>query len=145
MFSFLGSGAFVGVVFWLFVAAVCIVPMIVGYRIRKDTLDVMRAAIDKGHELSPEMLKQLTGVTALPQEQKVPSVYLKIAGMIVMGTGVGAAMVATVFALVPMVAVAAPFIYAGAALTLCVGVGLYFAARILKQHEQEQKASNSVA
>ncbi|HVY22394.1 MAG TPA: hypothetical protein VG962_03495 [Steroidobacteraceae bacterium] len=141
MYSF----TIVAVVFWLFVAAAAITPMIVGYKMRKSTLDTIKAAIDKGHELSPEMVRQLTGVSALPQDQRIPSVNLKIAGMIVMGTGVGAAAVATVFALVPAVAMAAPFIYAGAALTLCVGGGLYFAAKILKQHEQEQKAASPVA
>lgn len=139
----LNSGAAIGIVFWLFVAAVSITPMIVGYKMRKSTLDTIKAAIEKGHELSPDMVKQLSGMTALPQDQKVPSVYLKIAGMIVMGTGVGAAVVATVFAFVPSVAVAAPFICAGAALVFCIGGGLHFAAKILRQHEQEQKASNS--
>lgn len=148
MFHFdFNSGTIIGVVFWLFITAVCITPMIVGYKMRIAALETLRAAIDKGQDLSPGMIKQLSGIgeSMGATEQKVSPVHLKIASMIVMGGGIGAASVATVFLLVPSVAVAAPFIYAGAILIFFIGAGLHFSAKILQQHELEQKSSNPVA
>jgi len=139
----INSGAMVGIVFWLFVAAVSITPMVVGYKMRKSTLDTIKVAIEKGHELSPDMVKQLSGMSNLPHDQKISSVNLKIAGAIVMAGGIGAAAVAAVFSFV--VPIAAPFVFAGAALVFCIGAGLYIAAKLLRQHEQEQQASNPVA
>lgn len=139
----LNAGAIVAIVFWLFVAAAAITPMIVGYKIRKSTVETIKAAIEKGHDLSPEMVKQLSGMSVLPQDQRVPSVNLKIAGAIVMASGIGTLVVATVFLFV--IPIASPFVYAGGALTFCVGAGLFVAAKMLREHEQEQKISNPAA
>lgn len=139
----LNAGAIVAIVFWLFVAAVAITPMIVGYKIRKSTVEAIKTAIEKGHDLSPEMVKQLSGMSILPQDQRVPSVNLKIGGAIVMASGIGTMVVATVFLFV--IPIASPYVYAGGALVFCVGAGLFVAAKMLREHEQEQKASNPAA
>jgi len=139
MYSF----TIVAVVFWLFIAAAAITPMIVAYKTRKLTAETIRTAIERGQDLSPELVKQLSGITAMSQDPKVSSVQLKIASAIVMFCAVGAAAVATVFLFV--VPVASPFVYAGAALVFCVGVGLHFGAKVLREYELEQKAANPTA
>jgi hypothetical protein len=133
----------VAVVFWLFLAAAALTPMIVAYKTRKLTAETIRAAIERGQDLSPELIKQLSGIAAMSQEQKVSSVQLRIAGAIVMFSGVGAAAVATVFLFV--IPMASPFVYAGAALVFCIGAGLHIGAKMLREHEQEQKVSNTAA
>jgi len=141
MFDF--TTTIVYVVFWLFVAAVCITPMIVAYKIRKSTVDTIKIAIEKGQDLSPELVRQLTGIGSIPEDQKITSINLKIAGAIVMAGGIGVAVVATVFLFA--VPVVAPFIYAGAALIFCIGVGLHMGAKAWREHEQEKKTTNTVA
>ena len=132
------SYTIVAVVFWLFVAASAITPMVVAYKTRKLTAETIRTAIEKGQDLSPELIKQLSGITAMSQDQKVSAV-LRIAGAIVMASGIGTAAVATVFLFV--IPVASPFVYAGAVLVFCIGAGLHIGAKILRQHEDEQKHS----
>jgi len=140
MFHFaLDWGAIVAIVFWLFIASVCITPMIVAYKIRKATMDTIRSSLDKGQELSPEVIRQLTGIGTVPEDQRLQSVQLKIAGAIVMAGGVGAAVVATVFLFA--LPVVAPFVFAGSALIFCIGAGLYIGAKVLREHEQEKKAN----
>jgi len=113
--------------------------MVVAYKTRKLTAETIRTAIEKGQDLSPELIKQLSGITAMSQDQKVSAVQLRIAGAIVMASGIGTAAVATVFLFV--IPVASPFVYAGAVLVFCIGAGLHIGAKILRQHEDEQKHS----
>ncbi|HEX2585236.1 MAG TPA: hypothetical protein VHL14_08890 [Steroidobacteraceae bacterium] len=140
MFHFaLDWGAIVAIVFWLFVASVCITPIVVAYKIRKAAMDTIRASIDRGQELSPETIRQLTGIGSVPEDQRLQAVNLKIAGAIVMAGGIGAAIVAAVF--LYAVPVAAPFVFAGAALIFCIGAGLHIGAKVLRDHEQEKKTN----
>jgi hypothetical protein len=144
------SGVIISTVFWLFIAAVAITPMIIAYKTRRAAMDNIRAAIEKGQELSPEVIKQLSKMAEMPDKQEMPgnrkavSLNLKIAGVIVMASGIGTAVVATVFAFT--LPVAAPYIYAGAGLVICIGAGLYYAAVLMHQHalEQEQASNQSV-
>lgn len=135
MYSF----TIIAVVFWLFLASAVIFPVIYAYKTRHAAMDVIRAAIERGQELTPEVVRQLSN----SDDKEIHSVNLKIAGAIVMACGVGTAAVATIFLFV--IPAAAPFVYAGAALAFCIGGGLHYGAKILKAHEQEQKSNNTVA
>jgi len=132
----------VAVVFWLFVAAVAIIPIMGSFKLRQTAMDAIRSAIDRGQELSPEVVQQLSHMGEF-SDKKMASINLKIGGVIVMACGIGAGLVATVFLFV--IPVASPFVYAGAALALSIGAGLYLAAKIMRQHEIEEKAANSKA
>ncbi len=139
----LSSPVVAGIIFWLFIAAVSITPMVAIYKIRKATLDALRMAIEKGQDLPPEMFKQLSniGQSMYGNEQNVSAINLKVGGVITMTTGAGIAIVATIFTFA--VPVAAPFIYCAAAVCFCVGVGLYYGAKIMREHELEQKSNHN--
>lgn len=132
----------VAVVFWLFIAAVAIVPLVSSYKLRQTAMDALRAAIDRGQELSPQVVQQLTHMGEF-KDQKMASVNLKIGGVIVMACGIGAGLVATVFLFV--IPVASPYVYAGALLAFSIGAGLYWASKVMRQHELEEKAANTKA
>jgi hypothetical protein len=132
--------ALVAVVFWLFVAAVAIIPIVGSYKLRQSAMDSIRSAIDRGQELSPDVVQQLTHMGEF-KDQKMASVNLKIGGVIVMASGIGTGLVATVFLFV--IPIASPYVYAGAVLAFSIGAGLYWASKVMRQHELEEKAANS--
>jgi hypothetical protein len=128
----MSSGALVGVAFWLFVGAVAVAAIITEHKKRSLGVDLLRAAIEKGQPLDPQMVERV--FQAQEEDNGYDAVGLRLGGIITIACGVGLIPVAV---FIRMLAAAAFFpILAGAALAMCVGVGLLIGARMVASANQ---------
>jgi hypothetical protein len=124
------AAAAVGVAFWVFVTAAVVAAAVADYRKRQLALEPLRLAIERGQTLDPEVVRQLLGSDRWPYGGgRVEPIQLRVASIIVVSAGIGVGILAVFLAQVAPVAVL-PTIGAGV-LTLCIGIGLNIAARML--------------
>ena len=117
----------VAVTFWLFIAIVCVGGMILDYRRRQLALEPLRLAIERGQQLSPEVIAQLLGQDG--RAEPLDPRLLQVGGIITCACGVGIALLAGFVALV-----FPPYhwiVLGAGVVSCCVGVGLMLAARAL--------------
>jgi hypothetical protein len=118
----------VSIAFWVFIAVVAVAGMIHDYRKRQLAVEPLRAAIEHGQLLTPEILAKLSG-----QEERGETLdpkLLRVGGIITCASGIGVALLA------PFVALVFPpyhWIVLGVGIVaICVGVGLMVAAKSLR-------------
>ena len=119
----------VSVAFWVFLGVAAVAGTIQDYRKRKLALEPLRAAIEHGQQLSPEVIDRLLGRDEHPQE--INPRDLHIGGIITCASGVGVALLSGFVALV-----FPPFhwlVLGVGVLAICVGVGLIIAAKSLRR------------
>ncbi|HEY2681988.1 MAG TPA: hypothetical protein VGI93_00615 [Steroidobacteraceae bacterium] len=127
-----GGAYLVGVAFWVFVGASAVAAIISEHKKRRLGVDLLRAAIDKGQPLDPQMVERV--FQAQERENGFDPVGLRLGGIITIACGVGLVPVAV---FIRMVATVAFFpIMAGAALSVCVGLGLLIGARMVANANQ---------
>jgi len=121
------AAAAIGVAFWLFVASAAVAGIIADYRKRQLALEPLRIAIERGQQLQPEVLSQL--LRSSTPASPVDPVQLQVASIIVVSSAFGVAALAWFVAQIAPVALYP--ILGASCLTLCVGIGLNIAARVL--------------
>ncbi len=123
--------ALVGVAFWVYLGVVSVAPMIQEYRKRQAALELLRATIERGQQLSPEVIDRLLERDKPQDSAGVDPRDLRIGGIITCASGVGAAL------LTPFVAMVFPpyhwLVLGVGVLAVCVGVGLLIAAKSLRR------------
>ena len=119
----------VSVAFWLFLGAAAVSGTIQDYRKRKLALEPLRAAIEHGQQLSPEVIDRLLGRDEHSHETNPKDLH--IGGIITCASGIGIALLA------PFVALVFPpfhwLVLGVGVLAICVGVGLLIAAKSLRR------------
>jgi hypothetical protein len=134
----------IGVAFWLFLAAAAVTGIITDYRRRKLALEPLRLAIERGHTLDPEVVRQLLGSDKWAYGSASPDpILLRLASIIVVSAGVGTGILALF--LRPVAPVAVMPAMGAACLILCIGVGLNIAARMLARERAQNRPQSPPA
>jgi hypothetical protein len=120
----------VAIAFWVFVAIATVAGIVGEYKKRQLALEPLRAAIEKGQQLDPAIIEKLM---APERRAGVNPVGLWIAGVIVVSAGVGVCLLAFILGHVRPPAFWP--LLGGGVMTLCVGIGLVVAARIVQTHK----------
>lgn len=119
----------VSVAFWVFLGVAAVAGTLQDYRKRKLALETLRTAIERGQQLSPEVIDRLLGRDEHSHEIN-PS-DLHIGGIITCASGLGVAILS------PFVALVFPpfhwLVLGVGILAICVGVGLLMAAKSLRR------------
>jgi hypothetical protein len=128
------EAAFIGpivisIVFWLFVGAVSIFGIIYDYRKRRDALDVVKLAIERGQQLDQDLINKLTGRNPARNING-----LMIGGIITMTAGIGIVIMS--FFLARIDAEAFFPVCGGGIIAICVGIGLLAASYFIRHSKQ---------
>jgi hypothetical protein len=124
-----------GAAFWLFLGACAVAGIVTDYKRRRLGVEVVRAAIEKGHQLDAALIEKLTA-SPHDREQRIEPMHLKLGGVITIATGIGLApvsyLVGTVFpvAFYPILGLAV--------LAVCVGVGLLIGAQVVARASERE-------
>ena len=124
MDNFTPEFALVAVAFWIFIALVVIVPIVLHHRRRVETEKTIRMAIEKGASLDPATLDRLLGASTADQEQDTPE-NTRRGGIITASVGIGLYLF-SVFTGVSK-------LMGPAALVLCIGIGIFVSAKFMKK------------
>ena len=123
----------IGLAFWVYLGVVSVAPHIQEYRQRKAALDLLRAAVERGQPLSPEVVDRLLERTEYkkPESAQINPRDLHIGGIITCASGIGLALMS------PFLIGVIPRYYwvvsGTGVLAVCVGVGLLIAAKSLRR------------
>jgi hypothetical protein len=118
----------VAIAFWIFLAVVSVAGTIQDYRKRQLALEPLRAAIEHGQKLDPEVISRLLGQRE--RDDGLDPNLLHVGGIITCAAGAGVALLSAFVA-----AVFPPYhllVLGVGVLAICVGVGLLIAARSLR-------------
>lgn len=129
----------VAIAFWVFVAVVAVAGIVADYKKRQLAVEPLRAAIERGQQLDPQLVERLMAPPA--HDERMNPVHFKVGGIIVIAAGIGVAILA--FFLAQIVPVALYPVLGGGIVALCVGVGLLIAARAVERHGQSQGTRGS--
>jgi Domain of unknown function (DUF6249) len=130
-----GDPYLIGVVFWIFVGAVSIAGIVAEYKRRRINIDLLRFAIEKGHPLDPALVDKL--LSQAHDDKGVDPNDLQLGGVITTAAGIGICILALFIAQVAAWALY-PIMGAGL-LTVCVGIGLLVAARVLRTSQERTR------
>lgn len=112
----------VAIVFWIFVLAVTVTPMVLHFLKRRETEKTIRLAIEKGQTLEPEVLARLLRPQPTPEDQTSPA-GVRFGGIVTLSVAVG---------LVCFSFFTGKEIFLGiAGLVACIGLGLIIGAHFL--------------
>jgi len=119
----------VAIAFWVFLGVAAVAGIVADYKKRQIALEPLRAAIERGQQLDPEVVERLLAPEA---RAALNPLYLRVGGIITVATGVGVIILS--FLLTQIV----PFVFypvlGGGIVVLCIGVGLIIAARTVETH-----------
>jgi hypothetical protein len=119
----------VAIAFWVFLGVAAVAGIVADYKKRQIALEPLRAAIERGQQLDPEVVERLLAPEA---RAALNPLYLRVGGIITVATGVGVVILS--FLLTQIV----PFVFypvlGGGIVVLCIGVGLIIAARTVETH-----------
>ena len=120
-----------GLAFWVYLGVVSVAPLIQQYRKRKAALDLLRAAVERGQPLSPEVIDKLLDRDKEPESVDTYPRDLHIGGIITCASGIGLALMSLfLIAVIPRYY----WVVSGTGvLAVCVGVGLLIAAKSLRR------------
>lgn len=145
MHPFSLSGAIVAVAFWAFLAVSAIAGMRYDFRKRQLAMESLRAAIEHGQPLEPAVVEKLLARHSDSEADRPQDLgpYLHIGGIITMAAGIGVLIAAFLVGLqFPVVRL--PMLAVGA-LVVCVGAGLWIAARAIGRYRPRPGSPDSVA
>ena len=119
----------VSITFWVFLTVVALAGILQEYRKRKLALGLLRAAIEHGQQLSPELLAKLLGREE--EHEELDPKLLQVGGIVTCASGVGVALLSIFIALVYP-----PYHWIAlgvGVVAMCVGLGLMIAAKSLRR------------
>ena len=131
----------VGIAFFVFLAAASIAGIVADYKKRRIALEPLRAAIERGQQLDPQLVERLMAPES--RDEGLNPLYLKVGGIVTIASGIGVALLSFFVAQVAPVAFY-PVLGAGV-VAVCVGVGLTVAARVVEGHSQRQESADRSA
>lgn len=111
--------AIIAVVFWIFVALITILPIVLHHRRRLETEKTIRLAIEKGQNLDPALLERLLGASAESSDNSTPT-KMRSNGIITIFVGIGLAILSAFINAGPLIGVGC--------LVGCIGIGMYISA-----------------
>ena len=129
----------VGVAFWVFIALAAVAGIVTDYKRRRGTVDVIRAAIEKGQQLDPALIEKLTSNDR--HDERIEPVHVKLGGIITLAAGVGICLLSFFISRIAPIALY-PILGAGV-LVISVGVGLLIGARTLEAARAREPSRNS--
>jgi hypothetical protein len=135
----------VPIAFLLFLTVCAVAGIVADYKKRRVALEPLRAAIERGQQIDPAVIERLM---TPDRDPGLNPVYLKIGGIIILSVGVGVALLAFILTQLEDARGAFYPILGAAAVVLCFGAGLMFAARVVErqnaaQSERRQQVSQS--
>lgn len=121
----------VAIVFWIFVLAVTVTPMILHFLRRRETEKTIRLAIEKGQTLEPEVLARLLKPGAgRPVDEETNPHSVRFGGIVTLSVAVG---------LVFFSYFTGKEIFLGiAGLVACIGLGLIVGAHFLPDPQADK-------
>jgi Domain of unknown function (DUF6249) len=119
--------AVVGVAFWVYLGVVSVAPMIQEYRKHKAALELLRAAIERGQQLSPEVIDRLMERDKPQESAGIDPRDLRIGGIITCASGLGLMLMSLI--LIEVIPRYYWVVLGTGVLAVCVGVGLLIAAK----------------
>ncbi|HEX4649660.1 MAG TPA: hypothetical protein VH111_12585 [Steroidobacteraceae bacterium] len=125
----------VAIAFFMFLAVAAVAGIVADYKKRQLALEPLRAAIERGLQLDPQLVEGL--MTPEARDEPLNPVYLKVGGIVTIATGIGVALLSFFVAQVAPEALY-PLLGAGV-VAVCVGAGLMIAARAVARHVQQQQ------
>jgi hypothetical protein len=128
----------VAVVFWIFVGVVVVAGIFADYKRRRGTVDVIRAAIEKGQQLDPALVEKLTANDQ--RNEPIEPLHVKLGGIITLAAGVGVSLFSFFIGHIAPVALY-PILGAGV-IVICVGVGLLVGANMLAGARERERSRN---
>jgi len=126
----------VAVAFWIFVAVAAVSGIVADVIKRRQVIDMLRSTVEKGQAVDPAVVEKMLNpalfgkLVESDKDRAIDGPALQLGGIITLAAGVGLA----VFALfLSHVWPASLYVLLGlGALTVCVGLGLVIAARMLR-------------
>lgn len=125
----------VAIAFLMFLAVAAVAGIVADYKKRQLALESLRAAIERGQPLDPQLVERLMAPES--HDQGMNPVHLKVGGIIAIAAGVGVGVLA--FFLAQVAPVALYPVLGGGVVVVCVGVGLMIAAGAVARHIQQQQ------
>jgi hypothetical protein len=127
----------VAIAFWIFLTVAAVAGIVADYKKRGLALEPLRAAIERGQQLDPQLIERLMAPDR--HDEPLNPLYLKVAGIVTIAAGVG---VAVLSFFVSQVAPISFYPVLGAGIVaVCVGVGLLVAARVVESHNARLPAT----
>ena len=126
----------VAIAFWIFLTVAAVAGIVADYKKRGLALEPLRAAIERGQQLDPQLIERLMAPDR--GDEPLNPLYLKVGGIVTIAAGVGVAVLSFVSQVVPISFY--PVLGAGI-VAVCVGVGLLVAARIVESHNARLPAT----
>jgi hypothetical protein len=123
----------VAIAFWTFVAIATVASIVADYKKRQLTLEPLRQAIEKGQQLDPAVVERLMAPT---EDKGIDPTALRVGGIVVIATGVGAIILAIFLAQIAPVALYP--IMGGGMVAVCVGIGLVVAAGAVERARSKE-------
>jgi len=127
----------VAIAFWIFVTVAAVAGIVADYKKRGLALQPLRAAIERGQQLDPQLIERL--MDADRRDEPMNPIYMKVGGIVTVAAGVGVA-VLSFFVSQVMPASFYPVLGAGI-VAVCVGGGLLVAARVVESHNARLPAT----
>jgi hypothetical protein len=120
----------VAIAFWVFVAIATVAGIVSDYKKRQLALEPLRIAIEKGQQLDPSVVERLM---APEPRTGINPLGLWIGGVILISAAIGVGLLA--FILERVAPIAFWPVLGGGVVSLCIGIGLVVAARIVQKHK----------
>lgn len=133
----------VAVAFWIFVAVAAVAGIVGDVVKRRQALEPLKLAIQRGQDLDPKVVEALLKRTEQDDDGDVDPAHLQMGGIITAASGVGVMAFSWFIAHVSADAFY-PVLGAGV-IAICVGAGLLIAARVLDERQQAKRAQAAQA
>jgi len=120
----------VAIAFWIFLTIAAVAGIVADYKKRGLALAPLRAAIERGQQLDPQLIERLMAPDR--GDEPLNPLYLKVGGIVTIAAGVGVAVLS--FFVSQVVPISFYPVLGAGIVAVCVGVGLLVAARIVESH-----------
>jgi len=128
----------VGVAFWIFIGAVAVAGIVTDYKRRRASVDVIRMAIEKGQQLDPALIEKLT---SNERAEPIDPLHMKLGGIITIASGIGICLLGLFMTGISMQAFYP--ICCACLVTICVGIGLRIASKVLAEARERERSRNA--
>jgi hypothetical protein len=131
----------VAIAVFVFLAIASVAGVIGDYKKRQAAMGPLRAAIERGQPIDPTVIERLM---APEPRSGINPLSLRVAGIVVIASGIGVAILSVFLSQLAGTAVLYPVMGVGV-VCLCVGLGLMVAARTVERHRERQLPEQQTA
>jgi hypothetical protein len=133
-------GACAVVAFWSFLAVCAVAGMTYDYRKKQLAIESLRIAVEHGQKMDPAVIEALL---SQQRQGELNPLALQVAGVITTAAGVGVFLLA--FFLTGVAPKALYPTMGGGAVTLCTGIGILIAGRLVARSQASKALSSAAA